>query len=89
MVQPHSPEQIVLANHGHQNGEATQHRQHWQTEPLGAAEAGDQIAQVEQWQGKYLDASQIEMELEQLSTRFRTDLFVDIMTVARKLDDGQ
>lgn len=46
------PKNIQLGYHGQENGEASQDSEHGQTKARRATKPRDQIARIEQWQGK-------------------------------------
>lgn len=48
------PENVVLGNHGEENGESPENGEHGQTETLGATQTAHQIAHKEKRQGKDL-----------------------------------
>ena len=44
----------ILSEQGHQNGEPSDHSEHWQTELFSAAQAEDEVADIQKRQGEDL-----------------------------------
>ena len=54
------PEQVVLGDHGEENGYPAKDGVHRQIEPLGAAQAGEEVTGVEQGNGEDLEERVLE-----------------------------